>query len=1027
MQCELKAAECFTLAGRHDRAADVFAKGNYYSECLSACTKGKLFDLGLQYIKNWKQHAPMDSDLVIRSKEIDKIRQEFLESCAQSNYDRKDTKSMMKFVRAFHSMDLRRSFLKSLKCLDELLQLEEEAGNFVEAAEIAKLRGDLLLEAKFLEKAGRSRDSSLLILWYVFFNSLWASGSRGWPLKHFTQKEECLARAKSFAKKDSDLLYELVCTEVNVLSHDQSNLSELKKYLKTSQQHKSLRGEISSVRKILDIILQSNSSKYEWEDELPVDMTEHSEEWISQNRISVPALVHFWNQWKESILNIFEYLGCLENQDVSKHMGYGEFCLNYFGVRRQLNNLDFVYVILNPDADWVRRTDNRFLRRSGNLVSVDARQFIFTARSYWQVELLSIGMKVLQTLQALHKFSVTSSLSMFHQSTCLIHIFGVAKFLVDCKFLECKYRNMRTLQNYLELSTQYWEKNFPLDWRKSLTEGMILLRGTDAARKLLEEFILANISINGEVTYGQIGRVVMTWLGSGKPTKLCEKIVRRFEGYPPWRAFIEHLGGKAKDDSSENSISVVHKFFKALEDTYNANWRVADYMPPSCFLYLLEHLLIAVYQCSGYFFTTKSSFVEWLFYQHSNANSSTSLAAGAQFSAGLIFDFVVGIICELLHNKFETQEWIKESGMNVISYYPLLVLKLFVMLCVLSMNSRKYGEILLGLLAKGDITFMLPREFYDCLRRNMRQNYIKVNVNMLSEAFEWIGDPLVIVSLWKNSPKFTSPDAICVDMEATKSREEIIRVLFPRNNSRSPRSQNVVVGSINSCGGHVPSKGEHRGKSSTVLSSSSASNADKNMNSMIGTDTNLQMNWEILWEISASLEPEDMNRKGLLAGLFNVAKVEVEKNVNFLTFAINEYYKNSDGEDAYILHEANNMLIELEQLSSALIVSGKKLENNISSISELAKRLQLRRPKMETFLNLFLLKSTKIAGTGGDYIGKTGKNRDADEEEAKKATVASESEAQSSVTTKDNNESNKNKKGNGKSKKGKKGKGGKRK
>ena len=53
----------------------------------------------------------------------------------------------------------------------------------------------------------------------------------------------------------------------------------------------------------------------------------------------------------------------------------------------------------------------------------------------------------------------------------------------------------------------------------------------------------------------------------------------------------------------------------------------------------------------------------------------------------------------------------------------------------------------------------------------------------------------------------------------------------------------------------------------------------------------------------------------------SIFQVEVEKNVKFVTFAINEYCKElSDGEDGYILHEANDMLIELEQLSSALVV-----------------------------------------------------------------------------------------------------------
>ena len=111
-------------------------------ECLSACTQGNLFELGRQYIKKWKQAAPGDDGTAKQSKEIEKVGQEFLESCALSYYKLKDHKSMIKYVRAFLTMDSRRKFLKSIGCLEELLLLEEELGNFKEAVEIAKLRGD---------------------------------------------------------------------------------------------------------------------------------------------------------------------------------------------------------------------------------------------------------------------------------------------------------------------------------------------------------------------------------------------------------------------------------------------------------------------------------------------------------------------------------------------------------------------------------------------------------------------------------------------------------------------------------------------------------------------------------------------------------------------------------------------------------------------------------------------------------------------------------------------------------------------
>jgi len=260
--------------------------------------------------------------------------------------------------------------------------------------------------------------------------------------------------------------------------------------LNSSRGNKSLTGEIISTRRILDVHLHSSSSKYEWEDGFAADLSKHSEQSFSQNQVSVGTLIWIWNLWKEKVENIFQYLSCLENEDFNECINYGDFCLKYFGVRRQLNNVNRSYVILNSDADWVKEITDRFLQRSGKLVSTDTRHFVSAARSHWQLELLSVGLKVLETLGALHKLSVKNSMSGFCQSIGLVYIFEVAKFLLGSKYLDCKYRDAKKLHNFLHLSTGYFEKAFPSDWQQSLTKDMTSLRASEGSRIYLKRLFL---------------------------------------------------------------------------------------------------------------------------------------------------------------------------------------------------------------------------------------------------------------------------------------------------------------------------------------------------------------------------------------------------------------------------------------------------------------------------------------------------------------------------------------------------------
>ncbi|KAK2997131.1 hypothetical protein RJ639_024959, partial [Escallonia herrerae] len=510
-------------------------------------TAGEILEVGLEFIVHWKSRAPGGLCRINKtSHQLNQIEQYLLEKCARHYYDLEDKRTMMmKYVKKFESLTLIRGFLKDLNCLDELMSLEEELGNFLEAANIAEQKRDILRKADLLEKAGHFEEASLGILWDVLPRSLWVPKSEGWPLKQFHPKDELLTKAISCAKNLPDPICSFICMEATVLSNTESSLFELGKYLSASQDQNSLRCEILTAWKVLDAHFNLATSKYEWKAALVDNLNKHSEEMISENQVSIETLVHFWNHWKEKIVGLIDYLLGNITRDVSDYARCEEFCLNYFGLQRHLQNKDNVYIVLCSDANWLKKFDPKLLGRNGDLVFIESRLFVSAALSYWYSALHSVGIRVLVTLDALHRYLSTSNFSMFLQSKCLLYIFGIANFLLNFKFPKRKYFN--NAQKYLELSVKDLLGNvFHVDWRSSLSSDMISLRGKASFVDLLKEAISQSIFSKDKLTFGQQGRVVMMILGSPKGTvNLHEEIMRNTEGNSVfWGAFTEMLRDK---------------------------------------------------------------------------------------------------------------------------------------------------------------------------------------------------------------------------------------------------------------------------------------------------------------------------------------------------------------------------------------------------------------------------------------------------------------------------------------------------
>ncbi|GJZ09515.1 UvrD-like helicase, ATP-binding domain, P-loop containing nucleoside triphosphate hydrolase [Tanacetum coccineum] len=727
------AAECFILAGCYSEAAEAYAKNDKICNCLSVCKEGKHFEKGLLYINYWKEHASF------QSKEIQQIEQEFLESCALDYHEHKDPKSMMKFVRAFCSMESKRVFLKSLGCLDDLLLLEEESGHFIEAAELARSWGDLLKEANLLEKVGSFKEAAILLLWYVCFRASWGNGNRGWPMRQFDQMEEICNKVKSLAKMDSVNFYDFVCSDLKVMSDQHNSLPELKKYLHASQKIGNFRGEIFSIRKILDAHFHLHFTKYEWEDKLPTDITEHCDK-IFENKVSVRTLVFYWNMWKENVVDILKSLGSFHNVEPNKHHRHLGFSLIHFGVRECYVNGNIVYVLVDKDAEWRRNYGQKGLHKDGKRVTIDAKELVFAIRSYWQSELLSVGIKVLETLEGLHKsksnggllFGLTGSQSYFHRSTSLLHIYEVSKFLLDCQYLNVTNPNTMKLKRFLEISLTYFDLVFPLDWRNVVSQNLVSLRETDLSVNLLEEIILQLAVIN----LLAVGRMIMICLGSRLSVALYAHLIKKLK--MNWKSFVEKFR-----DGGFKDVYVAPALKNALEGNFRSTTQIYAYIErrfctisPHSFVYLLDRLLSMHSFSSGYSYTTRSSFVESFTHIHSD---------------------------------------------STLSIGPLKV--------------PDYSPVLLRYLAGYDkITYFLPKKFVSDLLRKRKNEKLNLDPEVVAEAFISIDDPLLILSSENVSPEIDAPCAIFVDLR--KSKEEIESVLFPRINTHSVRTSSNNAGTI---------------------------------------------------------------------------------------------------------------------------------------------------------------------------------------------------------------------------------------
>jgi hypothetical protein len=792
------AGDCFAEAKCWDNAAGAYARANCVSKCLDVCLKGKLFMIGLEFIEVWKKHNCNTNCGRCHGCEMVKVETDYLKKCATYYHQKKDTKSMMKFVNALPSLDVIRSFLLRRDYFQELLGVEAAAGNFEKAADIAELKGDLLLEAEMHEKAGQYGLAVKSILFHVQLNSFWRTGNKGWPLQEFPEKNQLLKKVKDIAEKDQTHAYESLQCEGSILSDELYSLPQLTEHMIHAKKMRNIRLEIFSLRKVIDALLNSDSKLFHLGQGMSLVRVDDYSRMLLENKISPTILFFVWDEWKDKLLSSVNALSRYQKRrETEEDICYLEYALEYFGVRKNKN--DRFCNAFNSEAFWLKGIDVEFLQRRGNTMQISIQNFFMSAKKFFTMDLYSVGKNVIEKLENLFSLCMRQNCILPKQGALLVQMYKVSESLKNMELLTGKSE----LQQVAKFGVvkvckeRFFDVFFPLKHQDENMNEFISLR-EDAASILILQDITNDIVCNMQrsITFGQIGRlqVLLPFLPKDLGTEYGKKIINQCLDYKHfWSDQLLWLDMDTFPEISlqDRRMHLVESFRQALFSTFN-KWEKIDYISPHIFLVLLDKLFFLASSCEQLFtglFLPRSFFIEFMTGRQGEFSRTWLVQSQSQLrcegSCENSYVLLSHIIRHLLSDKNGTVEWIETSNIDSKMYFPELVLHLIIIICLICINSAgnrsDYIQLLWEIFQDSQITKNLPFKFREGLLQLLGKcsSSRKTFLINLSKAMRDIDNPLLMINLSKSHESIHNHgDIIILTEESLVCKESVLRAVL---------------------------------------------------------------------------------------------------------------------------------------------------------------------------------------------------------------------------------------------------------
>ncbi|KAF3333086.1 hypothetical protein FCM35_KLT02663 [Carex littledalei] len=641
--------------------------------------------------------------------------------------------------------------------------VEMEAGNLKEALGLAQKKQDVLLEALVWEKLGSFESATRLIMLHVITESLWSSGSKGWPPKSFPDSEDLFTLVKFLAKKVSDCFYTSICSELYLLNEKPKTFSELRNLLNEAVKSQNIRLKFLSLRALIHHLTRKHS-EFMFELESVLDLEKRLHEAVDNDKISLDTLFAIWGRWRKMVTKVSTALD-------------EELCRDYLGVRIKTglgeDNSD-VYHVLNSNASWIKTCVRASLQDDNtSQYLVNSHKYISCAKSYWNLELFRTGKGVVEKLESLVLSSRRQPPCPVTKARFTLSMYGITEFIKQLKCDRNTDKMVKFLYSAEGLFLDFWDMFFPLDLKGRATQ-LVTIDDFPVVTELVYETldqILSNTKC--KLTYGKLGRIFMfLFLATKFPVNWLSRISERVDK-PEWWDLFASL--KTNFDCGSERKSFVMKLHSALQATYKVDWKhEPDYMSPHCFLFLLELLMFSASSCLGtvgYMITTRSTLSQIVQLRGCeslwNSPLEMVLDDGTRNWVQSLFEFILHTVRQFLRIKSEIQEWLSQC------YLPTELIHPTILRLATIFNLAYVNKTLLG---NGEVSCDLCQELSIELEESIR-------LVVFADAFASVGDPLVVISAKNYGSQIPPSNSIFFCRDELRNRDHVMSVLFPKVSS----------------------------------------------------------------------------------------------------------------------------------------------------------------------------------------------------------------------------------------------------
>ena len=617
------AGECFAEAKCWQEAASAYSQINMV-KCLNMCWKGKFLDQGLGFIEEWEERRKRKPEThnssisVARDKkeklEFEATKTDFLKRAAVHYHTRKNVGEMMKFVLLFPSLAVRRSFLKRRDYMDQLQCIEEGAGNFEKAAELAEASGNLKYAATLFEKAGLISLAVKKLLQFATLEILWKDGNKGWPKLLTHEVIQVLEHAIPLVVQhtynvDADIIHELYIFH----SVKSAKIEIYEKSYEQARKSKVRRLQLLSSYLLLQELGRIVKSAIEQKGDGNTVIS-------GLLRDQVPNLEKVWNDWSECIVSFIYALDRLQKgRGREEDEPMLECIYSYLGVTRQPRTVTVEY----SEAHWLADSSLSALGKKNSKQTLSVGEFADLASQFFDNQLLEVGGFLEMVLSELKKV-VSNIMDMKVRFSSLVRVlqlrFNVLSFVSNAKTRDGN-TGVQLKTKIIEVATQLYDLLFIDMPAHSMKEVAVIRESPDA--QLVFETLAKGLSqtevktTSRTMSYDQLGKLVtlQPFLGNdwalGEAFNKIEGILQRlkppqFSYWPDYHPKLALWQGSQSQHSAVLKSMPEHKyecnfwslriewFMMSLRDIYSIeDFCAPGYLSPMVFLGLLERGVIA--------------------------------------------------------------------------------------------------------------------------------------------------------------------------------------------------------------------------------------------------------------------------------------------------------------------------------------------------------------------------------------------------------------------------------------------------